>query len=172
VTLAVKVVAVAFPLALVETVVVTVEFAKVPEAPEAGAVKVTEAFGTGLPYWSATRTSKVVEKAVPTVVVWLLPCTIVIESLVVLAVFVSEKLSGFGVAPEEVTLTLYEPAVVLAVKVSELARPPVLVVAVHEATAEPPVERQVPPFDAAKKVPLGPLEGAVKVTVAPETGLA
>ena len=57
-------------------------------------------------------------------------------------------------------------------KVSELARPVALVVAVHEATAVPPVARQVPPFVVARKVPLAPVAaGAVKVTVAPETGL-
>ena len=59
-----------------------------------------------------------------------------------------------------------------AVKVSELARPVALVVAVHEATAVPPVARQVPPLVEAKTVPLAPVAaGAVKVTVAPETGL-
>ena len=57
-------------------------------------------------------------------------------------------------------------------KVSELARPVALVVAVHEATAVPPVAKQVPPLVVAKTVPLAPLvAGAVKVTVAPETGL-
>jgi len=57
-------------------------------------------------------------------------------------------------------------------KVSELARPVALVVAVHEATAVPPEARQVPPLVEAKTVPLAPLvAGAVKVTVAPETGL-
>ena len=58
-------------------------------------------------------------------------------------------------------------------KVRELARPVALVVAVHEATAVPPLARQVPPLVEAKTVPLAPLvAGAVKVTVAPETGLA
>ena len=57
-------------------------------------------------------------------------------------------------------------------KVSELARPLVFVVAVHEVTAVPPLARQVPPLVAAKRVPLAPVvAGAVKVTVAPETGL-
>jgi hypothetical protein len=61
---------------------------------------------------------------------------------------------------------------VSALKVSELARPVALVVAVHEATAVPPLERQVPPLVEAKTVPLAPVAaGAVKVTVAPETGL-
>ena len=57
-------------------------------------------------------------------------------------------------------------------KVSELASPVALVVAVHEATAVPPVARHVPPLVVAKSVPLAPVvAGAVKVTVAPETGL-
>ena len=44
--------------------------------------------------------------------------------------------------------------------------------AVHEATAVPPLARQVPPLVVAKNVPLAPVAaGAVKVTVAPETGL-
>jgi len=61
---------------------------------------------------------------------------------------------------------------VSALKLSELARPVALVVAVQLATAVPPVAKQVPPLAEANKVPLAPLvAGAVKVTVAPETGL-
>ena len=59
----------------------------------------------------------------------------------------------------------------MALRVRELARPLEFVVAVHESCADPPEERHVSPFVAAKKVPLAPLDGAVKVTVAPETGL-
>ena len=64
------------------------------------------------------------------------------------------------------------PAWVSALKVSELARPLALVVAVHEATAVPPVARQVPPLVEAKTCRWPRVvAGAVKVTVAPETGL-
>ena len=88
------------------------------------------------------------------------------------AVLVAAKLTGLGVVPVEVAPTLYVPAWVSALKVSELARPVALVVLVHEATGVPPVARQVPPLVVAKKVPLAPVAaGAVKVTVAPETGL-
>ena len=61
---------------------------------------------------------------------------------------------------------------VSALRVSELARPVALVVAVHEATVQPPVARQVPPLVEAKTVrcwrrwPPGR-----QVTVTPETGL-
>jgi len=111
--LAVKVDAEALPDAFVATRQVVNEpllppeqLAKVPEAPDAGAVKVTTMFGTGLPKLSTMFTPSAVEKAPPTVALWLLPAVIVIVSLVVAAVFVSEKLTGLGVVPAEVAATL------------------------------------------------------------------
>ncbi len=41
-----------------------------------------------------------------------------------------------------------------AVRVSELACPFTPVVAVHDATADPPDERHAPPFEAARNVPV------------------
>ena len=117
-------------------------------------------------------TPRAVGSAAPTVTLWVLPAVMDMLSLVVAAVLVAVKLTGLGVVPVEVAPTLYVPAWVSAVKVSELARPVALVVLVHEATGVPPVARQVPPLVVAKKVPLAPVAaGAVKVTVAPETGL-
>ena len=92
VVLAVKVVAVASPLALVVAIQVypfgldVQPDAKAPLAPLAGAVKVTATLGTGLPNWSMTWTSRAVVKAVLTVAAWELPCTTLAVSRVVLAV--------------------------------------------------------------------------------------
>src|ERR1700722_9165235 len=79
---------------------------KVPEAPEAGAVKVTTMFGTGFPKASTILTPRAAGYAAPTVTLWLLPAVMVMLSLVVAAVLVSEKLTGFGVVPADVAATL------------------------------------------------------------------
>ena len=55
---------------------------------------------------STMLTPSAVAKAPPTVVLWLLPVVIVMLSLVVAAVLVSEKLTGLGVVPAEVAATL------------------------------------------------------------------
>jgi hypothetical protein len=124
---------------------------------------------TVFPNWSSTETLKLVS-AVPAVPV--AGGSVVKTTLVGGAgVLVSAKLRGLGVVAGEVTATLYEPAVLFAVKVSELAMPFVPVTAVQDATAVPPVARHVPPLEAARKVPLAPDAGAVNVTTAPETAL-
>ena len=66
VALAVKAKAVATPFAPVVAVLLVLPLAKVPDAPEVGAVKVTLAPGTGLPNASATITASCVPKAAPT----------------------------------------------------------------------------------------------------------
>src|SRR5215467_16383202 len=69
---------------------------------------------------------------------------------------VSEKLAGVE-TPETEAVTVYgPPAMLLAVKTGAVATPCALVVAV----LTPPA-----------KLPLAPLEGAVNVTVTPETAL-
>ena len=64
---AVKGDAVAKPDPFVAAVVVAVPFANVPEAPEAGAVNVTVAPDTGLPYWSVTNATSPFPNAFVTV---------------------------------------------------------------------------------------------------------
>ena len=72
--LAVKVDEVAMAVGVVAAVEVAVAevLEKVPEAPLAGAVKVTVAPETGLPYWSVTVATSGLVKAVLTVALW--PC--------------------------------------------------------------------------------------------------
>ena len=60
-----------------------------PEAPVAGAEKVTLAPETGLPNWSTSWTSRPVPNAVLTGALWPLPATMVMVSFVVLAVIVT-----------------------------------------------------------------------------------
>ena len=103
--MAVKVDEVAWP--LVPMVAVDVRFdvlAKVPEAPLAGAVKVTVAPVTGLLNWSTSWTTSGAPKAVPTVVFWGLPETIVRVSPVVLAVLVRAKFTVLVPGADAVTL--------------------------------------------------------------------
>jgi hypothetical protein len=73
------------------------------------------------------------------------------------AALVSEKFAALA-TPLVEAVTLYEPVVPLAVKVEAVAMPELSVVA--EVT-----------FVLFANFPLAPLTGAVKVTVAPETGL-
>ena len=72
-------------------------------------------------------------------------------------VFVNWKTAGLG-TPDTMADTVNEPTVPLAVKSGEVATPAALVVAV--TVVWPPA-----------KTPLGPLTGALKVTVTPDTGL-
>jgi hypothetical protein len=74
--LAVKTVEVATPLAFVVSVSVVAEFAKVPLAPDAGAVKVTVAPLIGEPFLVTVATSGA-ENAEPTVALWPEPLVIV-----------------------------------------------------------------------------------------------
>src|SRR5438309_1717690 len=85
--------AVATPLTFVLTVIVLVAFENAPEAPLAGAVKVTLAFGTTLLNWSYTVAVMVVPKAVLTVVLCGVP-EVVLMLLGRSALLVTEKLAG------------------------------------------------------------------------------
>ena len=69
---------------------------------------------------------------------------------------VNEKLAEL-VTPATLAVTVYDPNVLLAVKVGAVATPSALVAAVAE-------------FPLPAKVPLAPLAGAVKVTLTPLTG--
>ncbi len=74
------------------------------DAPEAGAVYVTVAPGTLLPYWSLTTTRSGAESAVPTVALWPEPLTTAMLAGVP-AVLVSAKVAGVATpATEAVTL--------------------------------------------------------------------
>ena len=72
--------AVAMPLPLVVTVTVVLVFAKVPLAPLAGAMKMTETPLTGLPD-SVTVAARLVAKGLLTVVLWGVPALAVIAKL-------------------------------------------------------------------------------------------
>lgn len=126
---------------------------KVALAPAAGAVNVTTAPETGLLPESLTVATRAAANAVLMVVVCVIPLVAVMVAGVP-AVFDKEKLA-VAVTPETEAVTVYDPAVEFAVPVT-VATPvaPVTTVAV----AEPP------------KVALAPEDGAVKVTVAPDTG--
>ena len=80
------------------------EVVKVPEAPLAGAVKVTVTPETRLPYWSTSLTTSGLEKAAATVALWPLPETRLRVSPVVLAVLVSEKFTEVTPVAEATTL--------------------------------------------------------------------
>lgn len=126
--------------------------AKVPLGPDTGGANVTVTPGTGLPLVSVTSTESGVVKAVLIFVLFGVPpfATIFAGVLVVL---VNEKLVDSD--PTE-AITWYEPVIEFAVNTADVARPLASVIAV----LRPPA-----------KVPLGPEEGAVNVTVTPLTGL-
>ena len=69
-----------------------------PEAPLAGAEKVTLAPETGLPNWSTSWTWRAVPKAAPTVALWLFPATMVMLSPVVLATTVGDAVPQVAVS--------------------------------------------------------------------------
>ena len=150
VVLAVNVVAVATPAALVLAVTVVTPAVKVPLAPEAGAVNVTVAPTIGLLLASLTVADSAVANAAPTVAVCGVPPVAEIDAAVP-AVFVRLNVVD-RLAVDAVTV--YEPAFELAVKAGAVATPDALVVAVAEV-ADP------------GNVPLAPLAGAVNVTVTP-----
>jgi hypothetical protein len=104
-----------------------------------------------LPDESVTIATSDDANAVVTVVDWLFPLETAIDAAAP-AVFVSEKLAD-DETPATVAVTVYEPAVAVAV-------------AVTDATPLEPVVAVVEPSDA-----LAAPEGAAKVTVTPETGL-
>jgi len=154
---AVKVLEVARPFASVVSVSVPVPFANVPLAPEAGAVKVTIAPGTGFPPTSTTFATSGAGNALLIGVDWGLPDDAVIAAGDPV-VFVSVKVAG-AEAPFAVAVTTYVPAWVFAVNEGEMAMPLTSVVAV--AVVELVLE----------KVALGPLVGAVNVTTTPLLGV-
>ena len=144
---------VATPEPLVLTFAV-VEPANVPLAPEDGAVKVTVTPETGFPPESSTVAANGLAKFVFTFAFWPPPPVAAILAAGP-GIFVSEKLAGVA-TPATVAATLYDPAELFAAKVGEVATPEALVVALTD--------------NEPAKAPLGPEDGAVKVTVTPETG--
>src|SRR5579863_6140118 len=127
--------------------------AKVPLAPDAGAVKVTEAPLTGFESLSRTVATSGAAKAAPTAALCPDPLVGVIDAAAP-AVLVRLKLAGVD-TPATDAVTVYAPAVVPAVNTAEVATPLALVVAV---------------FTPPAKVPVAPEAGAVKVTVTPVVG--
>jgi hypothetical protein len=97
-----------------------------------------------------------VAKDVPTIAVCAEPAE-AITFVALPALLVRLKEAGVEM-PAALAVTLKVPAMVLAVNAEAVATPWLSVVTVSEA---------VPPL----KVPLAPLEGAVKVTLMPLTGL-
>src|SRR5579871_418552 len=95
---------VAVPVASVVSVSVAVSLAKVPLAPLAGAVKVTETLGTGLPDESVTKALSVCANAVPTVVDCGVPL-VAVTAAGAPARFVSEKSAGVE-TPAAVAVTV------------------------------------------------------------------
>jgi hypothetical protein len=137
-----------------------VPFANVPLAPlpDADAVKVTTAPLTGLPPASLTVACSAVGYAVLIAMLCGVPAVAVM--LAGAPVRLVNKKLAVPVTPATLAVTVYGPAVMLAVNVEAVAWPELLVVAVVVAV----------PF---ANVPLAPLldAGAAKVTVAPLTGL-
>jgi len=150
--LAVKTAAVATPDAFV--VAVFAPPANVPLGPLPGAANVTVTPLTGLLPESVTVTCNWTAKALLIVAFCGVPA---LSTMLAggLPKFVREKLAGEA-TPETVAVIVYEPAAPLAVKIAAVATPDAFVVAVF-----------APPANA----PLGPLPGAVNVTVTPLTGL-
>jgi hypothetical protein len=84
----------AMPLAFVDTVMVAVLLLNLPLAPEPGAVNVTLAPETGLPYISSTVTASALVNAVLTVAVCGVVPELAVIELAAPAVLVSVKLTG------------------------------------------------------------------------------
>src|SRR6202166_3345708 len=154
--LAVNVGDVATPLAFV---VAVAEFvlvpAKVPLAPEAGAVKVTTTPLAGRPP-VVTVATRGAAKAVLIVVVCGVPLLATITS-VAPAAFVRLKLAGVD-TPAAVAVTVYAPEIPLALNTGEDATPLAFVVTV------------VVFVPVSAKVPLAPPAGAANVTKTPLVG--
>ena len=144
--------AVATPDALV--VAVFTPPANVPLAPLPGAVNVTVTPLTRLPPASLTVAWNCVVKAAPTVALCGVPAVAAMLAAAPVK-FVMEKFAGEA-TPETLAVTVYEPAVLFAVKTAEIATPEAFVTAV---------------FTPPANVPLAPLPGAANVTVTPFTGL-
>ena len=146
----------ATPDAFVVTVMVVELLLKVPDAPVAGAVKTTLTPDSGLLPASFTVTASGFAKAVLMVAdCGVVPALATIEAAAP-AVLVSEKFTV--VSPVDAADTVYgPPAVALAVN-GAAATPDAFVVTVIV-------------FVLLLKVPDAPVEGAVKVTLTPDTGL-
>jgi hypothetical protein len=125
-------------------------------APKDGPENVTVTPGTGLLNLSVTVATSGDANGVPTDALWLLPLIAATEAGAPAALDI-EKAAGIE-TPVTFAVTEYPPAVVLAVKTGDVAIPDALVVAV--AVTPPPA-----------KVPLGPVPGAVNVTLTPLKGL-
>ena len=118
-------VAVATPELLVVAVTVEAPPAKVPLAPEPGAVNVTVTLGTVFPLLSFTVADSAVAKAWATVALCGVPAVAVIDAAAP-GTLVRAKLAGVP-TPETVAVTLYVPAMVLAVNAGAVATPDALV---------------------------------------------
>lgn len=146
----------AMPEAFVATVMVAVVLLKIPDAPVAGAVNVTDTPESGLFEASLIVTASAFAKAVATVAACgVVPAFAVMEAAAP-AVFVSEKFTV--VRPADVAVTVYAP--------------PAVEFAVNGADAMP--EEFVATVMVAVlllKIPDAPVPGAVNVTLTPEIGL-
>ena len=127
--------------------------ANVPLAPVPGAVNVTVTPDTGFPLPSFTVAVSGAANAVFTAVLCGVPL-VAVRLAGTLAVFVSEKLA-VPLTPETDAVTVYAPAVPLAVNTADVATPLAFVSAV---------------FTPPANVPLAPVPGAVNVTVTPDIG--
>jgi hypothetical protein len=150
--------ALATPLALVVTGSVVAPPVNVPLAPVDGAVNVTITPLSRLPPLSFTVACKLVGNAVPMAMLWGVPAVAVTDAGGPDR-FVRAKLTAESVPATAVTL-YGPPAVLFAVNAGAVATPLVLVVAVAVS----------PPFVPPANVPLGPLDGAVNVTITPLNG--
>jgi hypothetical protein len=153
--LAVKLPAVAVPVASVTAVVVVNPPENVPPGPS-GAVNVTVTFGTGFPSASLTSACNGFPKVVSTIVVCGVPPVGAIDPGAP-GVFVRVKLA-VPETPVTAAVTVKPPATIFAVNADETATPDALVV---------PVKVTAPPAN----VPLAPVGGAVNNTDTFGTGL-
>ena len=155
--MAVKADDVATPFEFVVSVSVAVEFeAKIPLAPDAGAVNVTDAPVTG--YWllSTTETTSGAADAVFGMASCRDPLT---AEMAAGGPEVFERLNVVdAVASAKLAVTATTPSVPLAVNVDEVATPLALVASVSVLVA------------LLANVPLAPEDGAVKTTNTPLTG--
>jgi hypothetical protein len=152
--LAVNVGAVATPCPFVLAVAVFTPEANVPLAPLVGAVNVTSTPFTAFPPASVTNTCNGAKLELMTTLCGVPPAAAILVGKP--DWFVSAKFAGFK-TPATVAVTVYAPAVLLAVNTGAVATPCPFVLTV--AVVPTPVN-----------VPLAPLVGAVNVTTAPPSG--
>jgi|SRR5579862_2566706 len=155
------------PLALVVSVSVIagVAVANKPLAPDDGAVKVTETPLAGDPSEVTVAENVPNELSTAALVVYPLLAAMVMVGGA-LAVLVKAKLAGV-IAPVAEAVTVYAPAVELAVNILEVAMPLALVVSVSVSAGVVVANRPLAPDDGAVKVTVTPLAGdPLEVTVA------